>query len=101
MILLPEVARAADASVSAAKILSELKKTHHIGERGLRVTGSIGISTYPDNGEDAETLIKNADTAMYHAKSSGRQCFKFFTPVMNVRVVNRQSIEEDLRQALG
>src|SRR6202049_4167043 len=64
VILLSEVTHAAAAAVSAAKILTELKKTHSIGDHSLRITVSIGVSTYPDNGGDAETLIKNADTAM-------------------------------------
>jgi EAL domain-containing protein (putative c-di-GMP-specific phosphodiesterase class I) len=66
----------------------------------LHVTTRIGVSVYPDDGMDAETLIKNADTAMYQAKDSGRQNYKFFMPDMNVRAVERQSIEEGLRGAL-
>jgi EAL domain-containing protein (putative c-di-GMP-specific phosphodiesterase class I) len=62
---------------------------------------SIGVSFYPEDGGDAETLIKNADTAMYQAKEAGHNSFKFFTPAMNVRAVDRQSTEEDLRQALA
>ncbi len=58
------------------------------------------MSVYPDDGHDAETLIKNADTAMYQAKENGRQSYRFFKPAMNVRAVERQSIEEDLRRAL-
>ena len=100
VILLPEVAHAADAAISAAKIIAELKKTHSIGEHRLRVTASIGISTYPDNGEDAETLIKNADTAMYHAKQCGRDNYQFFKPDMSLRAVERQSLEGQLRYAL-
>jgi EAL domain-containing protein (putative c-di-GMP-specific phosphodiesterase class I) len=64
------------------------------------MTASIGVSIYPDDGADAETLIKNADTAMYHAKEHGRHSFQFFKPEMNVRAVERQSIEEDLRCAI-
>ena len=71
VILLPEVTHAGDAAVSAEKIVNELKKPYSINGHSLRVTASIGLSTYPDNGEDAETLIKNADTAMYHAKDMG------------------------------
>ena len=100
VILLPEVAHAADAAISAAKIISELKEPLNIGEQSLRVTVSIGISTYPDNGEDAETLIKNADTAMYHAKQSGRDNYQFFRPDMSLRAVERQSLEGQLRYAL-
>ena len=66
----------------------------------LHVTTSIGVSVYPDDGLDAETLIKNADMAMYQAKEAGRQSYKFFTPAMNVRAIERQFIEEGLRRAL-
>jgi diguanylate cyclase (GGDEF)-like protein/PAS domain S-box-containing protein len=100
VILLPEVAHAADAAVTAEKILSEISKTHSIGEQHLHVTVSIGISTYPGNGEDAENLIKNADTAMYHAKQSGRNNYQFFKPDMSLRAVERQSLEGQLRYAL-
>jgi EAL domain-containing protein (putative c-di-GMP-specific phosphodiesterase class I) len=58
------------------------------------------VSIYPDDGEDAETLIRNADTAMYQAKADGRHSYKFFKPAMNVRAVERQSIEASLREAL-
>jgi diguanylate cyclase (GGDEF)-like protein/PAS domain S-box-containing protein len=100
VILFPEIAHAEDAAISAAKIIAELKNTHAIGEHNLRVTVSIGMSTYPDNGEDAETLIKNADTAMYHAKQSGRDNSQFFRPDMSLRAVERQSLEGQLRYAL-
>jgi len=66
----------------------------------LHVTTSIGLSVYPEDGLNAETLIKNADTAMYQAKENGRQSYQFFKPAMNVRAVERQSIEESLRRAL-
>jgi EAL domain-containing protein (putative c-di-GMP-specific phosphodiesterase class I) len=58
------------------------------------------VSIYPDDGLDAETLVKNADTAMYQAKENGRQSYQFFKPAMNVRAVERQSIEEGLRSAV-
>jgi EAL domain-containing protein (putative c-di-GMP-specific phosphodiesterase class I) len=58
------------------------------------------MSVYPDDGLDTETLIKNADTAMYQAKENGRQCYQFFKPAMNVRAVERQTLEEMLRRAL-
>jgi diguanylate cyclase (GGDEF)-like protein/PAS domain S-box-containing protein len=100
VILLPEVTHAEDAAVSAAKIIAEIKKAHNIDEQHLRITVSIGVSTYPNDGEDAETLIKNADTAMYHAKQSGRDNFQFFTPHLSLRAVERQSLEGQLRYAL-
>jgi diguanylate cyclase (GGDEF)-like protein/PAS domain S-box-containing protein len=100
VILLPEVAHAADAAITAEKILTELKKIHSVGEHRLHVTVSIGVSTYPGNGEDAENLIKNADTAMYHAKQCGRDNYQFFKPDMSLRAVERQSLEGQLRYAL-
>jgi diguanylate cyclase (GGDEF)-like protein/PAS domain S-box-containing protein len=100
VILLPEVAHAADGAVIGEKILTAINKTHDIDEHALRITGSIGISTYPDNGEDAETLIKNADTAMYHAKEYGRDNYQLFRPDMSLRAVERQSLEGQLRYAI-
>ena len=66
----------------------------------MHLTVSIGIVTYPDDGTDAETLMKNADFAMYHAKDSGRNNYQFFKPDMNVRAVERQSLESGLRHAI-
>jgi diguanylate cyclase (GGDEF)-like protein/PAS domain S-box-containing protein len=100
VILLPKVTDAEDAAISAAKIIAELKGVYDIGEYHLHVTVSIGLSTYPDSGEDAETLIKNADTAMYQAKELGRNNYQFFTRAMNLRAVERQSVEGQLRYAL-
>lgn len=71
-----------------------------MGSAILHVTTSIGVSVYPDDGLDAETLLKNADTAMYQSKENGRQSFQFFKSSMNGRAVERQSIEEGLRRAL-
>ncbi len=71
-----------------------------IDDHDLHITASIGISVYPDDGLDSATLIKNADTAMYHAKEHGRKSYEFFKPDMNIRAVARQSIEEGLRRAL-
>ncbi len=73
-----------------------MAQAHSIDEHELRVTTSIGVSIYPDDGLDAETLVRNADTAMYRAKETGRRCYRFFTPAMKIRAVERQAIEEDL-----
>jgi diguanylate cyclase (GGDEF)-like protein/PAS domain S-box-containing protein len=100
VILLPTVTRAADAAVSAEKIMGEIRKPYHIGENSLRVTASIGSSTYPENGEDAETLLKNADMAMYHAKDAGRDNYQFFRSAMSLRAVERNSLEGQLRHAV-
>jgi diguanylate cyclase (GGDEF)-like protein/PAS domain S-box-containing protein len=100
VILLSQISHPEDAATSAKKILLSLSAPHSIAGQDLRVDGSIGISVYPGDGEDAETLIKNADTAMYHAKENGRNNFQFFKADMNLRAVERQSLEGNLRQAL-
>jgi diguanylate cyclase (GGDEF)-like protein/PAS domain S-box-containing protein len=100
VVLLSEVAQSEDAAISAVRLLQAVAEAHSIDQHDLHVTTSIGVSVYPDDGVDAETLIKNADTAMYQAKENGRQSYQFFKPAMNTRAVERQSIEENLRRAL-
>ena len=100
VILLSEIADPEDLAASARKILLLLNAPHSIGGQDLHIGGSIGISVYPGDGEDAETLIKNADTAMYHAKERGRNNFQFFKAEMNLKAVERQSLEGSLRRAL-
>jgi diguanylate cyclase (GGDEF)-like protein/PAS domain S-box-containing protein len=100
VILLSEITLPEHAATSAKKILHSLNAPHSIGGQDLHIDGSIGISIYPEDGEDAETLIKNADTAMYHAKENGRNQFQFFTAEMNLKAVERQSLEGSLRRAL-
>ena len=100
VVLLAEVKQPHAAAAIATKILKEISKPHSIDRHELHVTASIGVSAYPEDGTNAETLIKNADTAMYQAKENGRQGFRFFTPAMNTRAVERQSIEASLRRAL-
>lgn len=100
VILLADVEHAGDAALSAQKILAALTVPHRINQRELHVTVSIGISIYPQDGQDADTLIKSADTAMYHAKEGGRNNYQFFEPEMNVQAVERHTIEGGLRRAL-
>lgn len=100
VVLLSEVELSEDAAITARRMLHAVSQPHSIDQHDLHVTTSIGVSVYPEDGLDAETLIKNADTAMYQAKESGRQSFQFFKPAMNARAVERQSIEEGLRRAL-
>ena len=100
VVLLSEVERSEDAAITARRMLQAVAESHSIDQHDLHVTTSIGVSVYPDDGLDAETLIKNADTAMYQAKENGRQSYQFFKPAMNVRAVERQAIEESLRRAL-
>jgi diguanylate cyclase (GGDEF)-like protein len=101
VILLSEITHPEHAATSAKKILLSLNARHAIGGQDLHIDGSIGISVYPEDGEDAETLIKNADTAMYHAKEGGRNNLQFFKAEMNLKAVERQSLEVSLRRALG
>ena len=102
VVLLSEIEQAEDAAISARRMLHAVAEPHSINKHDLHVTTSIGVSVYPDDGLDAETLIKNADTAMYQAKENGRQSYRqFFKSGMNVfRAVERQSIEESLRRAV-
>ena len=100
VVLLSEMQQSEDAAITARRMLEAVAKVHSIDQHDLHVTTSIGVSIYPDDGLDVETLIKNADTAMYQAKENGHQSYQFFKPAMNVRAVERQSIEESLRRAL-
>jgi diguanylate cyclase (GGDEF)-like protein/PAS domain S-box-containing protein len=100
VILLSEVAHAWDATVCADKILVALRAPHRIDQHEVHVTASIGIVTYPDDGSDAAALMKHADFAMYHAKENGRDNRQFFKRDMNIRALERQSLENGLRHAL-
>ncbi|MGA3010961.1 MAG: EAL domain-containing protein [Terracidiphilus sp.] len=100
VLLLQEVRGPEDVAVTARRVLKAVSQAHSIDQHDLFVTASIGVSIYPEDGLDADALMKNADTAMYQAKEYGRQCYKFFKPAMNIQAVERQSIEEDLRYAL-
>jgi diguanylate cyclase (GGDEF)-like protein/PAS domain S-box-containing protein len=100
VVLLSEMEQSEDAAISALRILQAVAEVHTIDHHDLHVTTSIGLSVFPDDGKDAETLVKNADTAMYQAKENGRHSYQFFRPAMTVRAVERQSIEENLRRAL-
>jgi diguanylate cyclase (GGDEF)-like protein/PAS domain S-box-containing protein len=99
-VLLPEITHAEDAATCAAKILIALNAPYIIGARTVHIGASIGISLYPRDGGDSETLLKSADMAMYHAKERGRGNFQFFEAAMNLRAVQRQSMESELRRAL-
>jgi diguanylate cyclase (GGDEF)-like protein/PAS domain S-box-containing protein len=100
VVLLSEEEDSEDASVTAKRMLRAVAEAHFVDQHDLHVTCSVGVSLYPDDGLNAETLIKNADTAMYQAKENGRQTYQYFKPAMNVRAVERQSLEESLRRAL-
>ena len=84
----------------AQRITEALAQPFEIDQQAVRVTSSIGISLFPNDGEDEETLFKNADMAMYHAKGTGKNNFQFFTARINQTIVNRLTLERNLRTAL-
>jgi diguanylate cyclase len=100
VVLLAEVQTVRDARLIAEKLLEVMAEPHLIGDHRLHVTPSIGISLYPDHGEDVETVVKNADIAMYHAKRSGRNTYRVFAPEMKVRAVARHSVHQALHHGL-
>jgi diguanylate cyclase (GGDEF)-like protein len=100
VVLLHEIESERDVALAAHKLIAAMTEPHLIAGHRLHVTLSIGISLYPDDGTDAEAVVRNADTAMYHAKRNGRNNYQTFTPEMSVRAVERQSVEEALHYAL-
>jgi predicted signal transduction protein with EAL and GGDEF domain len=84
----------------AAKIIETLSQPVQAADRELTVTPSIGIAVFPEDGRDADMLIRNADAAMYHAKESGRARYQFFTEQMNQAASRRVALEADLRVAV-
>ena len=100
VVLLPEIEQPHDAAQVANKLLNTLATPHIIGGHELHVTLSIGISIYPQDGTSVDTVMQNADTAMYHAKASGRNNYRFFKAEMNIRAVQRLLVEGNLRRAL-
>ena len=99
-ILLPGVQDTEGVAQVADKILSAMSQPFTLVKDEVVVSISIGISTYPDDGVDASSLLKNADVAMYQAKAQGRNNFQFFTQEMNARAQQRLSMENDMRRAL-
>jgi len=101
VILLSQIEREEDAAFSARKILRALASPHVIDTKSLDISVSIGMSTYPKDGQDSEILMNKADTAMYEAKRRGRNNYQFFRTDMDARIADRMLLEKDLRCALG
>ena len=99
IVVLPELKRPADAAGVAQKLIDRLAEPVSVGGLELEVSSSAGISVFPEDGTDAETLIRNADAALYYAKDSGRACYKFFTEEMNATASHRVTLEAELRCA--
>ena len=98
--ILQDLESEADAAAVADRIRAELTRpVEHLGHEFV-VTSSIGVSLYPDDGSDIETLLKNADVAMYQAKSAGRNSVRFYSGTMSLRSLERLELENSLRHAL-
>ena len=100
VILLAELEQPHDAAHVAETLLAAFAAPHQVDGHELHVTLSIGISIYPDDGVNVDAIMQNADTAMFHAKASGRNKYQFFKADMNTRAVRRLAVEINLRRAL-
>ena len=101
VVILPGINIPSDATIVANKIINGLALPIQAEGHELHTSPSIGISVFPDDGPDGDTILKNADTAMYHAKAAGRNNFQFFADEMNQAAAERLNIERKLRHALG
>ncbi len=99
-VILSDVAGSQGAANVAQRILETLAAPFNVSGHELFVSGSIGISMYPEDGTDVETLVKNADTAMYRAKEHGRNNYQFYTKALNTAAMARMTLESSLRKAL-
>jgi diguanylate cyclase (GGDEF)-like protein/PAS domain S-box-containing protein len=100
LIVLTALKEAADAAVAAERLMNTMTAEFVVQGHSLGISCSVGISIFPEHGADCETLIKDADAAMYYAKESGRNNFRFFTKDMNAQAVERLTLENGLRLAL-
>jgi diguanylate cyclase (GGDEF)-like protein/PAS domain S-box-containing protein len=100
VVLLPDIGGADQAAHVAAAVMYAIAQPVPAADQELALSVSIGIALCPSDGEDAETLLRHADVAMYHAKQHGRNEYQFFSPAMNAHVIERVQMENKLRQAL-
>jgi len=100
VIILADIGGVDHAAHVAETVRNAVTQPYQLGEHQLHVSTSIGVAIYPSDGDDIDTLVKNADIAMYHAKESGRNNFQFFSAEMNERTVERTTFENGLRRAL-
>ncbi len=99
-VLLDGIAEPQDAAAAAKKILDELVRPYHIRGRRFTMSASIGISCYPGDANDAASLLRNADAAMYHVKSSGRRGYRFHSAEMSSRAFETLALANGLRNAI-
>jgi len=100
IVLLPDVSRAEDPAKVARRVLDAFRQPIQVGDKEFFVSMSIGIGIFPQDGENVEDLLKNADAALYHAKDSGRNNFQFYSPSLNAAAFQRLSLETSLRKAI-
>jgi diguanylate cyclase (GGDEF)-like protein/PAS domain S-box-containing protein len=100
LILLSELDHPEDAEAIAQKIVDSIAEPHLIVGHELQLTASVGIALYPEDGQDAQSLIMRADTAMYYAKNTGRNRVGFYRADMEAPAIKRSSIDSELRNAL-
>lgn len=100
VIILPNLESKANAAAIAVKLLDKIKQPLLLKGKDLKITASIGISLYPDDGSDVQTLIKSADLAMYHAKICGRDNYQFALPQMTIMTQKKVFFENELKKAL-
>jgi diguanylate cyclase (GGDEF)-like protein/PAS domain S-box-containing protein len=100
VVVLQEVREPNDAATVAQNLLRELAPPCFVDGRELHVSASVGITVFPDDGREADVLMKNADVAMYHVKESGRNGYQFFAATMNQQANRRLTIENELRRAI-
>lgn len=99
-ILLPRISHEEDAAKVAQKIIQAFQLPWMLGNQEFHITVSVGIALYPNDGDDAESLLKHADTAMCRAKDQGRNNYQLYTPAMNAKIMERLTMENSLRYAL-
>lgn len=100
VLILDDVAVPEDVPKITPKILQELSEPIHVEEQALIISASIGIALYPNDGEDVETLLENADTAMYRVKEQGGNNFQFYSPELSLKASKKRALETDLRWAI-
>ena len=100
VVILPGIAMPSDAAIVASKIIASLSTPVQVDGNDLHTSPSIGISIFPADGPDGDTILKHADTAMYHAKAAGRNNYQFYAPEMNKAALERLDIERKLRHAI-
>lgn len=100
VVVLTDMSAALDAAAIAGSILQGLAEPYQVHGHTLGISASVGVSVFPQDGTDTTSLMKAADTAMYHAKAQGRNNVQFFTASMNAEVQERLMLERDLRVAL-